>query len=478
MSLIGLELNDTGILAAAGNPAELICLDGRAQESPGFALPQKKELLVGRAAESRAHFYPRQIFNRFWDQLNTEPLEQSGRHTPQNNAEIAYHHLSAIWQQLQKFGNELVILTPGFYERPQLGLILGMAQELGMPVKGFLPLALAAATRPVPEKMLLHLDIHLHRLEVVYLEQGAQLILRDTSTTSEKGLLNLYREWVDAIAREFVRTTRFDPYHQAASEQELYDRLPGIISHLRHNASIVLELNGGAAPYSITLERDLMVRRAESVYGEILRLIDRMQSKRAGGHKSSVLQVSHRLARLPGCMEMLHTLQDAQIIELDQADGVLGVLGIWHRLAAQSKNQGILFFTSRPWQRPPRLDDQTPAAGKAAHPRPTHLLYRSVAYPITDKPITIGSAHDSEQNGLTIIVEAAGVSPKHCTVVLHDGETVLSNVSAKDTFVDEKRVNGSITLKLGQTIRVGSPGEQLQLIACLGAQGVLSDNML
>jgi len=469
MTLIGLELNDTGILAAAGDPAGLIGLDGQAQESPGFALPQKKNMLVGRTAESKAHLFPRQILNRFWDQLNTEPLEQSGRHAPQNHAEIACNHLAAIWQQLQKFGNEMVILTPGFYERPQLGLILGMAQELGMPVKGFLPLALAAASRPIPQKMLLHLDIHLHRLEVVYLEQGEQLILRDSSTTGEKGLLHLYRLWVDAIAQEFVRATRFDPFHQATSEQELYDRLPGMISLLQQNPSIVMEISGGAAPYSITLERELIVRRAESVYGEILRLIDRMQSKRGGGHASTVLQVSHRLARLPGCLEMLRTIKDAQIIELDQGAGVLGVLEIWHRLEAQRKNQGISFFTSRPWQHPLQSDDQAPATGKAAPTRATHLLYRSVAYPITDKPLTIGSAHDSGQNGVTIIVEAAGVSPKHCTVALHGGETVLNNVSDQGTFVDEKQVNGNITLKLGQIIRVGSPGEQLQLIACLNS---------
>jgi pSer/pThr/pTyr-binding forkhead associated (FHA) protein len=164
---------------------------------------------------------------------------------------------------------------------------------------------------------------------------------------------------------------------------------------------------------------------------------------------------------------MLRTIKDAQIIELDQGAGVLGVLEIWHRLEAQRKNQGISFFTSRPWQHPLQSDDQAPATGKAAPTRATHLLYRSVAYPITDKPLTIGSAHDSGQNGVTIIVEAAGVSPKHCTVALHGGETVLNNVSDQGTFVDEKRVNGSITLKLGQIIRVGSPGEQLQLIACL-----------
>ena len=210
-----------------------------------------------------------------------------------------------------------------------------------------------------------------------------------------------------------------------------------------------------------------ILRRAEPVYRELLRQIDRMQAKRGKSRTPLVLQVSNRLARLPGCIEMLRSVENAQIMELDQGAGALGALEIWHRLEAQRPNQGVSFFTSRPWHHPLRTTDPAPAAAKAAHRRPTHLLYGSVAYPLTDKPLMIGSVPDSGQNGVTIIVEAAGVSPLHCTVALDGGETVLRNVSDQGTFVDEKLVNGRITLKLGQKIRVGSPGDQLRLIACL-----------
>ena len=36
MGLIGLEINDSGIIAAGGSPPKLLDLDGQAQESPGF----------------------------------------------------------------------------------------------------------------------------------------------------------------------------------------------------------------------------------------------------------------------------------------------------------------------------------------------------------------------------------------------------------------------------------------------------------
>jgi hypothetical protein len=467
MTIIGLELNDSGILAAAGNPPELINLEGQDQESPGFALPRKKEMLVGKTAQSKAHYFPRQILNHFWDQLNTEPLQQTGRHFPLSHAEIAFRHLSLIWQQLKSRGDELVMAVPSFYDREHLGLILGIAQELGMPIKGFVPLSLAAASHIHPEKMLLHLDIHLHRIEVTYLEQGEHLVIRDSATTFERGLQRLYRKLADMIAQEFVRTTRFDPFHQAASEQELYDRLPGILPHFKHNSSLVFEITGGSTPYSIALKREGIIREAESVYSELLRLIKRMQTKRGKGRTSLALQLSNRLARLPGCKEMLATIKDAQIIELDRGAAAKGLTQTWSLLTVQNNNGGISFFTSRPLQRQQQTGERGASAEMTAPTRPTHLLYRSIAYPITEKQLVIGSARDSGQNDITITGKTAGVSPKHCTVERRAGEFVLKDISDEGTFVDEQRVNGNITLKLGQAIRVGTPGEQLQIIACM-----------
>ncbi|MCP4627754.1 MAG: hypothetical protein GY850_30180 [bacterium] len=467
MSLIGLELNDSGILAAAGNPPELIDLDGQAQESPGFALPQKKGLLVGKTAQNKAHYFPRQILNHFWDQLNTEPLEKTGRHFPNSHAEIVFRHLSLIWQQLKPRGDELVIAVPSFYDRKHLGLILGIAQELGMPIKGFVPLSLAAASHIQPEKMLLHLDIHLHRMEVIYLEQGEHLSIRDSATTFERGLQRLYRKLADMIAQEFVRTTRFDPFHQAASEQELYDRLPEILPHFKHNSSLVFELTGGSKPYSIALKREGIIREAESVYSELLRLIKRMQNKRGKGRTSLALQLSNRLARLPGCKEMLATSKDAQIIELDRGAAAKGLTQIWNLLTAQNNNGGISFFTSRPWQRRQQTGDRGASAEMTAPTRPTHLLYRSIAYPITDKPLTVGCTKESQHNDITLSGETAGISPKYCSIELRNRDIILTDTGTQETFVDEKQVNGSITLKLGQIIRVGTSDEYLQLIACL-----------
>ena len=467
MTLIGLELSDAGIMAAGSTTEKLLQIDGQATESPGFALPEKGGLLVGTAAESKAHLFPRQIIHHFWDHLNTDPLEQSGQSAPQSTAEIAYSHLGHIWQHIQKHGNEVIIAVPGFYDRQQLGLILGIANELSIPVKGFVPLALAASAGAHPGKMMLHLDIHLHRLEVTYLNQGQQLTLEDSVTGTEKGLIYLHKQWAEAIAQEFVSSTRFDPFHQAASEQELYHRLPGILYNLQHSPSIAFDMTGGSRTYGITLTREHLARQAESVYTEIRHIIEGMRTQHGAKGSSVVLQLTHRLARLPGCKEFLAGIKDAEIFELEEGAGARGVLEIWHQLAGQSQSGGISFFSSRPLPHDGSAQAQRRPIDYSLKAYPTHLLYRDIAYQITDKPLTIGCAQDSEQNDVTITGETAGVCPKHFKIELLGGEIILHDMSAQGTFVDEKRVNGSIALKLGQTIRVGTPGEQLHVIACV-----------
>ncbi len=467
MALIALELNDSGILAAGGSPPELITTDGENLESPGFALPQKKNLLVGKTAEEKAHIFPRQILHRFWNQLNTDPLEVTGKYYPQNSAEIVFRHLALMWQQLQLYGDELIMAVPSYYNREHLGLMLGIAQELDIPLKGFLPLSLAASSRISPGKMLLYLDIDLHQVEVGYLEQGQHLALRDSATTAERGLLHLYRKIVDMVAHEFVRSTRFDPLHTAATEQELYNRLPGILSHLQHHQSMIFEISGGSKPYRITLQRDSLTRQAEPVYNEIIRLIKRMQKKRGEGLDSLALQISHRLNRLPGFRELLAVIEDIEIIDLEQGAAAKGALQIWNELNAQSDRQGISFFTSRPWQRRSRSPALESAPGIDGQATPTHLLYRSIAYPITGKPLIIGSASELEQNHLVISIEATGVAHQHCTIAKQGGDIILENLSDQDIYVDEGQISGSTSLKLGQIIRIGSGDKQLQLIRCL-----------
>jgi len=465
MALLGLELSDAGIIVAGGEPARLLEVDGHKDSSPGFAIPEKKDLLVGISAAAKAHLFPLQVITRFWDQLNTAPLEHKSRHA-QNHAEIACAHLAHIWDNVKQHGDEMIIAVPDYYGREQLGLILGMAQEWSIPVKGFVSLAVAASSEPYRDAMLLHIDLHLHRFEIVYLHQGEHLSRQNALTVQDISLEHLYRNWVESIAAEFVSVTRFDPLHQAATEQELYNHLPAALDIFKSQTSFLFEISHAKHNYRITLPRDLLIQKSAGVYAEIRRLVESMRDEHSKNGALIALQLSHRTACLPGLVEKLSEIDNCEIIQLQPGAGALGVLQLERQVTDQNTGDGAFFFTSRPWQA---------AKPQAFRPAPsktsvkllaTHLLYNDVAYPLSPKPIIIGD--DEYPDGKSIRIRSdAGISKKHCTVQRSADMIILTDYSHQGTFVDDQRVDGSTILAMGQIIRLGTSDETLRLIACM-----------
>ncbi|MBW2436630.1 MAG: FHA domain-containing protein, partial [Deltaproteobacteria bacterium] len=466
MSLLGLELSDAGIMVAAGKPAGLLEIDGNSVESPGFALAEKQGLTVGVAAERKAHLYPRQILSQFWDQLNIEPLEQPNPFA-QNHAEIAFAHFARIWQNVKQRAGEMLIAVPGFYTREHLGFILGITQELGIPVKGFIPLAVAAVPERLPEGQLLHLDLHLHRFEVTRLERTEQLSQKDSISAEGYGLSKLYRRWVDAVAEEFVRNTRFDPLQQAATEQELYDRLPGILRQLYRAPEVYFEMTGGSKVYHVTLTRDLFYKKGAPVFEEMRRLVSRFYERYGKAGAGPVLMLTDRIARLPGITDMMAGIKNCNIIKLELGAGALGLLRFTSPLFGQQAGNSSPFLTSRPLPAAGHISNEETRQNPVEQTPPTHILYRHLAYPITEKPLIVGLEKVAGESGVQIQGQIAGVSRKHCVIQLQGNQVVLNDHSTYGTFVDENPVKGHTILLLGQTVRVGTPGETLNLIACL-----------
>lgn len=466
MNLLGLELSDAGILVAGGEPPRLLPIDNDSLESAGFALPEKKRLVTGREAAGKARLYPRQLMNRFWDHLSTDPLETPAP-PARNQAEVACIHLARIWEHARYFGEALVIAVPGYLQRTQLGLILGMAQELKIPLRGFVSLPVAAAGAG-PEPLCLHLDIHLHRFEASALKTKGDIAFMEAVTAAEKGLECLRKIWAEAAAAEFLRATRFDPFHRAETEQQLYNRLTEVLAALRQEPSVVMEIAGGNSTYSIALSREIFLRTAKPVYAELVGLIRSLLERYGqGGSAAWRIQLTHRLAGLPGFVDHLRQVTNARIVTLTAGAAALALPTLWRDLAAGRSVEGTAFFTSRP-QSVSEPESAPAFPRKQPEPsRPTHLLYRNLAYPISDRPLLIGMDFPADSRNIRIESQMGGVSSRHCAVQLQGDQVLLTDYSPHGTFVNGRRIEGSAVLQIGHVVRVGEPGETILAIACL-----------
>ncbi|MFO7286828.1 MAG: FHA domain-containing protein [Gammaproteobacteria bacterium] len=462
--MLAIEINDAGIVVADRD--EVLAIE------PGYALAENGRIATGADAERQARLKPRHVSNRYWASLSLEP--GSAGIGELSAAELAYRQLDALWSRFRGSASSAVLVVPGSYTREQLGLLLGVADECGIDVAALVDAAVAAASRPYPGRRVVHVDAGLHRVSVTPVEQGDEAIAGSELALESTGLAAVRDMVARWIAETFVLATRFDPFHHASSEQALYDRLPRWLGSLDEADAIELTLEHGEDTFAVKVERERLVGVVRGFNRAVTQLIAQARTS----DEPLVVQVSERLARLPGLARELARLDAARIVNLPVGHAAREAIKGIERV---ERNGGpVRLLKHLPWRAP--AEDEPEAVVRAqpnGEPAPaadapvrdvaaTHVVYRGVAYPVGADGIVIGRAAIDGRR--TIIVDGAqgGVSRLHCELAVRDGELRIKDLSRYGTFVNEKPVSGDAVLQPGDVIRVGSPGVELLVIGVAG----------
>ncbi|MGI9257691.1 MAG: FHA domain-containing protein, partial [Gammaproteobacteria bacterium] len=352
------------------------------------------------------------------------------------------------------------------YSREQLGLLLGLAVECGMPVRSLVNSAVAASPRPYPGQQLIFLDASLHRVSATMLDQSDDVAARNEQVIEGAGLASLMDLWAKRVAELFVLSTRFDPFHGAESEQLVYDNLPQWLKLLQDDDSAELTLPHGDKEVTVDVSRDQILGVASGFYRAIVQLLAQSRS----GQDSVVVQVSHRLLQLPGVMNELARLDDANILALSEGEAAIGAI---QNLEAISAGDQVKLLKKLPWreaavefERPAEaskpVEVETPVAESEI--AATHIVYRGVAIPVDAKGLLVGREDQEGRRTIVLNGDHGGVSRSHCEFIRRDGELRLKDLSQFGTYVNEKRVAGDLAIQPADVIRIGTPGEELQAI--------------
>ncbi len=465
MSTLAIDINDANLIVADES--------GVLTAEPGYALLVGGEVLTGNDAYAQARRKPLDCSNRFWENLSLE--EGSARvEGVANTAQLAFAQLENLWKRYGGDEKDAVLVVPDHYSREQLGLLLGLAQECGMPVRSLLNNAVAASARPYPDQQLIYLDAGLHRVTATTLEQGVDVGANTEQALDGVGLASLMDLWAKRVAEIFVLSTRFDPFHNAASEQLVYDRLPMWLQSLQEHDSAELKLPHGDKELCVEVKRDQLAGVASGFYRALVQLIAQCRST---GDRL-VVQVSHRLLGLPGVLHELTRLDDAHILPLPVGEAALGALQSLGSIEV-SRDQ-VKLLKRLPWREesaalPPdttRAEPETiQKSARRSESVATHIVYRGVAFPVDGNGLLIGREEREGRRSIVLNGEHAGVSRAHCELVRRDGELKLTDLSQHGTFVNEKRVAGDLAIRPADVIRIGSPGEELQAIVMEGSDG-------
>ena len=447
MDRVALKLVDTGL--------QLVSPRGKlSRPSPGLAMIDGRELAVGLDAESRARLNPRRLHSRFWQDLGTAPL---GRPFPGylRTADLAHAHLKAVWEADGGNAEEVLVALPGVYSDEQLALLLGIAREVGIRVCGLIDAAVAAAADRELKPHVLHLDLHLHRAVFTELEAGQEIVRKSIRAEPRVGLLALRDTWARVIAQTFVRTTRFDPLHVAATEQVLYTQLTDHLEVLTEKESTEVCIASGGRQHTIELDRARIIDAAKPTYDTLSSLVKDHETP-----NDTTLLLSHRSAALPGLADHLEEHTDSKVVVLHPAAAAGGALA--HADRIRSPDPALPFITRLPGldARPPGpvTIPVTPPRDGERH-LPTHLVVNGVAHRIDSEPLVLDHAG---------IVERADLNQPQVSVRWLAGQAVLEAPSGTDVTINGNPIEGRTALAPGDRLRIGSADQETLVVAMAG----------
>jgi len=453
---LALEINDAGLVLAR---------DGQiVAEEPGCAMLDGREPQTGAAAAARLRLQPLYGETRYWQDLGTAALPRP-MPAAKSHAEIAHAQLTRLARGASDAAQGALFAVPAWYSREQLAVLLGVAQEAGLPAIGLVDAGVAAAAlEPVPAAAV-QLELTLHRAVVTVLEHAGELRRVRYELLPQHGWLALRQAWIDMIAAAFVRKTRFDPLHEAASEQRLWDGLPGWLAALESGDAVAIELPGGGSTLAVELVRADFAAAAQGVYDAVAQVLQRSRPMGAPLH----VRVSHRWSGLPGFSDRLAELRDCELRPLPIGAAALGALAFERTLRRGPGQLALVQRLPVPLARGPAAA-VTLASGVAPDERPSHVVYRGLAWPLGTQALQVGSAVPVGQRALHVSA-GPGISRVHCRLTRDAAGAWLEDRSTYGTYLNGERVGGRAALRAGDRLRLGNPGVELELVRVVDGDG-------
>ena len=447
MTLLAAYLNDAGISVL---DAEKVLY-----REPGFALLEDDQLTSGNEAFSQARIKPRRLQNRFWFDLQTTPLaDRRFRHL--SAADLVSRQLEQIWRQVASSGDQIIFAVPAYMNSEHLGLLLGIAKELKIPVIAMVDAAVAATRREYEGAVPVHVDLGLHAASLTRIAQSGQAQVDRSVVIDESGILSLHDAWIQIIAEAFVQQSRFDPLHTAETEQVLQDRLTDWIAAASIGGMVALEIVYRGITHKAELESLQLIAAAAPIYHRLVGSLRALYQ----ADETPALQLSDRAGRMPGLADILGARVGGQVYLQEPGATARGLLSRCREM--QHSDTTVSLIRQLPWDQSPVRIKQSDAEHHEG--QPTHLLFDNTAYTLDAQPLTLGSQAGGDPRSIELQQDMPGLSRQHCSLQQENGQCIVRDFSRYGTFLNGHRIDGSAVLQVGDMLRLGTPGFELRLI--------------
>lgn len=424
MSLKVIELNDNAL--RVGDESGILV------ESPGFALAVEKQLQLGDVAKQQARIHPTSSYNKYLHELSLDPISHAVgiRHF----ADIAYAHLLHLAEEGGVDG-DVIFAVPGNFTRQQLAILLGLAKQSPFQAVGMVDSALAAAHAAIHTGPLIYAEMQLHQVVLTKIVATENSLQRESVIqvpgVGSQNFMDLMMQLATGL---FIEQCRFNPQHDAESEQQLYNALPlWLENDDKDQNSLLLELKANTAVHTAKMPRESLINNLSRHYKSIGQQVAELA---VGG--DSKLLLSPDFAGLPGFRSFLGESIELEVLPVDAISRAV----ILNRDSIASSDEQIQLTTSLPRVAgSAKAGSQSdPIAAEPEEEQATHVLVGSTAIPL-------GSVN----------------LPELGRIEKHEGGFYLD--SGKQEFLLNKhKVAGKHELSLGDLIQSSEGSEAIRLI--------------
>jgi len=425
MSLKVIELNDNALRVGDGS--------GILIESPGFALAVDKQLQLGDTAKQQARIQPTHSYNRYLHELSLDPISHAVgiRHF----ADIAYAHLLHLAEEAG-IDADVIFAVPGNFTRQQLAILLGLAKQSPFQAIGMVDSALAAAHSATYTGSLIYAEMQLHQVVLTKVVAGQNNLQRESVIqvpgVGSQNFMDLMMQLATGL---FIEQCRFNPQHDAQSEQQLYNALPlWLKQDGKGQDSLLLELAANTAVHTAKMPRESLINNLSRHYKSIAQQVAELA---VGG--DSKLLLSADFADLPGFRSFLGESIELEVLPVD----AISRAAILNRDSIVGSGGQIQLTTSLPKAASSaKASSQSNPIGAELKPeKATHVLIGSTAVPLPAADLP----------------EQLGRIEKH-------GNGFYLDSGKQEFLLNQHKVAGKHEISLGDLIQSSEGSETIRLI--------------
>lgn len=341
MATLGIELCDAGFQTAkvgAGGGPELLPAGGTGPlDCLGLAYHDGRKPWFGPPAEEAWYVRPKQISHDYWSRLSRDASALGLPGKPLSFSQLAYFNLRDYYERVTAAAgapDKLMLAVPGEYlkdaltEDERIGLLLGMAAELKLPLVGIADMACAALCDPRLGPLdrslpVLVVDVHLHNAELTLFRHDAQLVRHGYACLPHLGHAELLRQVMTTMGNRFLRHTTFDIQEDGRVEQIFYRQTKDFL--LSGSAEQHYQLNTGNRAYEMNATREQLA--ADTVlFGQALvqGVLALLPKGATGRPERCTLALTARAALLPGIAGLFRNAGMTRFLSLPSGAAAAG----------------------------------------------------------------------------------------------------------------------------------------------------------